>query len=78
MAAIVPRPGKPASSRGYCHPIRFNELVGDGKVPQELLDALPPADAYATAIFPTLDEQKVYKEYITANWDAVVGADVQE
>jgi putative spermidine/putrescine transport system substrate-binding protein len=63
--------------RGFCHPIRFNELVADGKVPQELLDALPPADAYATAVFPTLEQQAVFKDYITKNWDAVVGADVQ-
>ncbi len=43
--------------KGYCHPIRFNDLVKNGKVPQELLAKLPPADAYASAVFPTLDEQ---------------------
>ena len=32
--------------KGYCHPIRFNDLVKNGKVPQELLDKLPPAAAY--------------------------------
>jgi putative spermidine/putrescine transport system substrate-binding protein len=31
---------------GYCHPIRFNDLAANGKVPQELLDKLPPAEAY--------------------------------
>ena len=30
--------------KGYCHPIRFNDLVARGVVPQELLDTLPPAD----------------------------------
>ena len=44
--------------KGYCHPIRFNDLVKNGKVPQELLDKLPPAAAYAkAAVFPSLDEQ---------------------
>ena len=27
---------------GYCHPIRYNELVAAKKVPQALLDKLPP------------------------------------
>jgi putative spermidine/putrescine transport system substrate-binding protein len=62
---------------GYCHPIRFNDLAANGKVPQELLDKLPPADAYAKAVFPTLDEQAAAKEAITAQWDSVVGANVQ-
>ena len=30
--------------KGYCHPIRFHDLVKHGKVPQELLAKLPPAD----------------------------------
>ncbi len=63
--------------KGYCHPIRFNDLAKNGKVPKELLDKLPPAEAYANAIFPTLDEQASYKETITKNWDKVVGADVK-
>ena len=28
--------------KGYCHPIRFNDLAKNGKIPQELLDKLPP------------------------------------
>ena len=62
---------------GYCHPIRFNDLAANGKVPQELLDKLPPAEAYAKAVFPTLDEQAAAKEVITGQWDATVGANVQ-
>ena len=62
---------------GYCHPIRFNDLAANGKVPQALLDKLPPAEAYAKAKFPTLDEQAAAKEVITKQWDAVVGANVQ-
>jgi putative spermidine/putrescine transport system substrate-binding protein len=63
--------------KGYCHPIRFNDLAKNGKVPQELLDKLPPAAAYEAAVFPTLDEQGAAKEEITKGWDAVVGANVQ-
>jgi putative spermidine/putrescine transport system substrate-binding protein len=62
---------------GYCHPIRFNDLAKNGKIPQALLDKMPPAAAYETAVFPTLDEQGAMKEAITKNWDSVVGANVQ-
>ena len=50
--------------KGYCHPIRFNDLAKNGKIPQELLDKLPPAAAYEAAVFPTLDEQGAAKEVI--------------
>ena len=63
--------------KGYCHPIRFNDLVKNGKVPQELLDKLPPAASYEAAVFPSLDEQAAAKEAITKQWDTVVGANVQ-
>ncbi|MCO4315703.1 ABC transporter substrate-binding protein [Phyllobacterium sp. 21LDTY02-6] len=63
--------------KGYCHPIRFNDLVKNNKVPKELLDKLPPAAAYEKAIFPTLDEQAAAKEVITKEWDKVVGANVK-
>ncbi|MEX1660828.1 ABC transporter substrate-binding protein [Thioclava sp. 15-R06ZXC-3] len=63
--------------KGYCHPIRFNDLAKNGKVPQEMLDAMPPAEGYAKAIFPTLDEQAANKEVVTSGWDSVVGSNVQ-
>jgi len=63
--------------KGYCHPIRFNDLAEKGKVPKELLDKLPPAEGYAKAVFPTLDEQDKGKAAITTKWDSVVGANVQ-
>jgi putative spermidine/putrescine transport system substrate-binding protein len=63
--------------KGFCHPIRFNDLAANGKIPQELLDALPPAESYAKAVFPTLEEQEAAKAPITGNWDAVVGANVE-
>jgi len=63
--------------KGYCHPIRFNDLAAKGAIPQALLDALPPAENYAKAVFPTLDEQAANKEAVTGGWDSVVGANVQ-
>lgn len=63
--------------KGYCHPIRFNDLAKNKKIPQELLDKLPPAAAYEKAVFPTLDEQAAGKTAITTNWDSVVGSNVQ-
>ena len=69
--------GQLAWLKGYCHPIRFNDLVAKGKVPKALLDNLPPADSYAKAVFPTLEQQAAAKEVITKQWDAVVGAAVK-
>lgn len=63
--------------KGYCHPIRFNDMAERGVIPQELLDALPPAAAYAAAVFPSLADQEASKETIVTQWDAVVGADVK-
>jgi putative spermidine/putrescine transport system substrate-binding protein len=62
---------------GYCHPIRFNDLVARGVVPQEMLDALPPAASYEAAVFPTLEQQSAHKEVVTNGWDAVVGLTVE-
>jgi putative spermidine/putrescine transport system substrate-binding protein len=63
--------------KGYCHPIRFNDLAKNNKIPKELLDKLPPAAAYEKAVFPTLEEQAAGKEAISKNWDSVVGAIVK-
>ncbi|MGH7322292.1 MAG: ABC transporter substrate-binding protein [Candidatus Rokuibacteriota bacterium] len=64
--------------KGYCHPtIRFQDLVKSKKVPADLLTKLPPADAYAKAIFPTLAQEARAKEIITKQWDTVVGAAVK-
>ena len=62
--------------KGYCHPIRFNDLVAKGVVPQEMLDKLPPAEGYAKAVFPSLDAVNANSEAVKAGWDSVVGANV--
>jgi putative spermidine/putrescine transport system substrate-binding protein len=63
--------------KGYCHPARFNALAKAGKIPQESLDALPPPEGYAKAYFPSLDEVNANSEAVKADWDKVVGANVQ-
>jgi len=63
--------------KGYCHPARFNAMSKAGKIPQDLLDALPPAASYEAAYFPTLDEVDANKKAVTEGWDSVVGANVQ-
>ncbi|XUW88735.1 ABC transporter substrate-binding protein [Burkholderia sp. M6-3] len=62
---------------GYCHPMRYNELVAAKKVPQALLDKLPPPSSYKNVVFPTLSQQDAYKETITKHWDETVGANVK-
>ena len=68
--------GQVAWLKGYCHPIRFNDLAANGKIPADVLAKLPPAEAYAKAVFPTLEQQAVAKETAAKNWDTVVGVAV--
>ncbi len=63
--------------RGGCQTPRFGELVAAGKVPQEMLDAMPPADAYANAFFPSVAQVDGNRVAVTGGWDATVGANVE-
>ncbi|MFT3988073.1 ABC transporter substrate-binding protein [Aestuariivirga sp.] len=63
--------------KGYCHPARFNALVAAKSVPQELMDKLPPAEAYNKAIFPTVEQQAANKKTVSEGWDKTVGANVK-
>jgi putative spermidine/putrescine transport system substrate-binding protein len=69
--------GQQGLLNGYCHPIRFNDMIAKKKFTQASLDKLPPAAAYAKATFPTLDQQGAAKDVITKQWDQVVGATVK-
>jgi len=60
--------------KGYCHPIRYPDLVARSAVPADQLAKLPNVEG---AVFPTLDQLNVAKELITTKWDSVVGADVK-
>jgi putative spermidine/putrescine transport system substrate-binding protein len=61
--------------KGYCHPIRYENLVAENLVPAEQLAKLPDVTG---AVFPTLDQLNAAKELITTQWDTVVGVDVVE
>jgi putative spermidine/putrescine transport system substrate-binding protein len=69
--------GQLAWLKGYCHPIRFQDLAKNNKIPADLLAKLPPAASYEKAVFPSLDEQNASKTAITGQWDKVVGANVK-
>jgi putative spermidine/putrescine transport system substrate-binding protein len=60
--------------KGYCHPIRYEDLVANDAVPAEQLAKLPDVTG---AVFPTLEQLDKAKALITGQWDAVVGANVQ-
>jgi len=63
--------------KGYCHPIRYTDLASRGVIPAEMAAALPPAELYAQAIFPTIAQLSAARELITTQWDTVVGVDVE-
>ena len=77
MEYIYSDEGQLGFLKGYCHPARFNQLVSEGKVPQDVLDKLPAAELYKSAVFPSLEEQDANKQAVTSGWDSVVGANVQ-
>ena len=57
---------------GYAHPIRFNELVAAGKVSDELLKGLPPAEAYKSVKFATPEQSDKATADLKANWPKIV------
>jgi putative spermidine/putrescine transport system substrate-binding protein len=61
--------------KGYCYPIRYENLKAEGKIPAELGDKLPDV---AGAVFPSLEQLEAARTLITEQWDAVVGVDVVE
>ena len=60
--------------KGYCHPIRYENLVETNAVPQEQLDKLPDVEG---AVFPSLDQLNAARDLITTQWDTVVGLNIQ-
>jgi putative spermidine/putrescine transport system substrate-binding protein len=63
--------------KGYCRPIRFDDLLKRKKIPPELLARLPPAAAYGRAVFPTVAQQASARDAIAKGWDKAVGANVR-
>jgi putative spermidine/putrescine transport system substrate-binding protein len=60
--------------KGYCHPIREPDLRSRSVIPADILAKLPDISG---AVFPTAKQLADAKALITANWDSVVGADIQ-
>lgn len=58
--------------KGYAHPIRYNDMASRGVIPEDLAAKLPPAEAYAKAVFPTVEQLQDYNKRITENWRRVV------
>ncbi len=63
--------------KGYCHPIRYNDLASRSVVPADLAAKLPSADLYAKAVFPSLDQITTNAKTVANDWMTVVGADVK-
>ena len=61
--------------KGYCHPIRYADLVARDAVPADQLAKLPDVEG---AVFPTIAQLDTAKTLITGQWDTVVGANVTE
>jgi putative spermidine/putrescine transport system substrate-binding protein len=61
--------------KGYCHPIRYPDLVARDAVPADQLAKLPDVEG---AVFPTIAQLDTAKTLITGQWDTVVGANVTE
>jgi putative spermidine/putrescine transport system substrate-binding protein len=63
--------------KGYCHPIRYNDMSKRGVIPADLAAKLPSADLYAKAVFPTIDQITNAQKVIADKWMSAVGADVK-
>ncbi|HEX5014404.1 MAG TPA: extracellular solute-binding protein [Candidatus Limnocylindrales bacterium] len=61
--------------KGYCNPIRYDDMVERGVVPADLAAKLPDSTG---AVFPTPDQLKAATDLITKGWDSTVGVDVVE
>jgi putative spermidine/putrescine transport system substrate-binding protein len=60
--------------KGYCNPIRFEDMAARSAIPADTLAKLPDT---AGAVFPSLDQLNKATELITKQWDKAVGADVK-
>ena len=56
--------------KGYCNPIRYDDLVARGVVPADLAAKLPESTG---AVFPTPAQLDTATKLITAGWDAATG-----
>jgi putative spermidine/putrescine transport system substrate-binding protein len=59
--------------KGYCNPIRYEDLVARNVVPADLAAKLPDTTG---AVFPTPEQLAAATKLITEGWDETVGVDV--
>ncbi len=57
---------------GYCHAIRYDDLVENDLVSEEIIGKLPDVEG---AVYPSLAQNDAARELITTQWDSVVGVD---
>ena len=57
--------------KGYCNPIRYEDMVTRGVVPADLAAKLPDSTG---AVFPTPAQLEAATTLITGGWDATTGA----
>jgi putative spermidine/putrescine transport system substrate-binding protein len=69
--------GQLAWLKGYCHPIRYNDLAKRNVIPADLAAKLPAAELYAKAAFPSIDQINNAKKVVADKWMSTVGADVK-
>ncbi|MDR3669867.1 MAG: extracellular solute-binding protein [Holophaga sp.] len=62
--------------KGYGHPVRFDDLARRKVIPAAIAAKLPPAKAYAKALFPSIRDQEAIKKATAENWDKVVNVPV--
>jgi putative spermidine/putrescine transport system substrate-binding protein len=60
--------------KGYCNPIRYDDLVARSVVPADLAAKLPDSTG---AVLPTLDQITAATTAITAGWPTTVGVTVK-
>jgi putative spermidine/putrescine transport system substrate-binding protein len=56
---------------GYAKPVRFDDMMDRGVIPEELLEKLPAANV--PVAFPTLEELSAGLQFIRDNWATEVG-----
>lgn len=56
---------------GYARPVRFDDMMARGVIPEELLERLP--EVTAPVVFPTLPQLETGLQYIRDNWATEVG-----
>ena len=72
MEYVYSDEGQLAFLGGFAHPIRFNALVAAGKVPEAMLKALPPADAYKNVKFATQEQSTKAQKVLADMWPRLV------